>query len=527
MSSSNILSERQLHELNKSLIQYLKPMLKDSDPKIINLLCKKLLECSTNDFDHKLNRTIPANFLEKKWSTVLRLQKKVYDLEAEISTQKELIDTYSGLLSTTSASSAVIKDKLNWIPTRLKSALQYQQSAITAVAVHPFNPIIAAGSMDGSITLWSLLDLTQPEKIIKNAHTRAITCLAFQPHSTQKVEADGNHSPTSDDAESHDYSNGSSTQNNRFRSTTLLASSSSDLVIKLWNIDDPRQTSITTPVRQLTGHEHSISHLTFKKDDPNILISASRDKSIKKWDISTGWSLRTIVGHSDWVRCVNLSENNEYILSCSNDQSVRLTHLESGNGIGLCVGHEQVVECAIFLPMSLNEKLDRFIDSKLNDSVGSNYEQVGYKYCASCGRDNVINIWLLPLPDMNSGKPLPGANPRGQLIFQIANGHSSWIKDLEMHPNGKYLCSCSDDKMIKLWDLTKLREGVMPVSVLKGCGNFVNSVRFAEPVLPDEYDELSKSTDELDQARAHRLFEDGMRCYLVSGSADNTIRVWV
>lgn len=36
-------------------------------------------------------------------------------------------------------------------------------------------------------------------------------------------------------------------------------------------------------------------------------------------------------------------------------------------------------------------------------------------------------------------------------------GHDNWVTDLVFHPNGKFLLSTSDDKSIRVWDLSNGR----------------------------------------------------------------------
>jgi len=37
--------------------------------------------------------------------------------------------------------------------------------------------------------------------------------------------------------------------------------------------------------------------------DGRRVVSASRDKTLKVWDVATGECVETLQGHSDWVRC--------------------------------------------------------------------------------------------------------------------------------------------------------------------------------------------------------------------------------
>ena len=52
----------------------------------------------------------------------------------------------------------------------------------------------------------------------------------------------------------------------------------------------------------------------------DFLISASRDKTIKIWEVSTGFNVKTITGHSDWVRKARPSPDGQLLCSVGNDQ---------------------------------------------------------------------------------------------------------------------------------------------------------------------------------------------------------------
>lgn len=53
-----------------------------------------------------------------------------------------------------------------------------------------------------------------------------------------------------------------------------------------------------------------------------MVFSCSRDKTIKMWEISTGYCKRTWSGHEAWVRRIAVSKDGQTIVSGSDDQSI-------------------------------------------------------------------------------------------------------------------------------------------------------------------------------------------------------------
>lgn len=488
--SGSLLSYRQLSELNASVLQYLKPILAE-DRDTYELLERKIQEAqkTANKYNSVTTTTtdpdIPDNYLQKKWSTVLRLQRNMQELELKNKAleekNKELMEELENIKSNPQLGSQLsTTNKLNWIPSTLKSSLQYHTSPISAIAIHPFNPYLVTASQDGNMVFWNLLDLSQPVAEIKSAHSKSINGLIFQPNSSN------------------------------------LISCSSDQLIKIWDVSNINKL-LQTPIRILSGHDHIVSSLTIPPTRPNILLSCSRDKTIKVWNLDSGWSEGNLKAHSDWVRSVDAC--GEYVLSCSSDTSVRLTHYPTNTGIGLCLGHQHVIEDVKFLPETSNEYLDLLIKSKSesdekNDDV---YKKLKFKFAVSCGRDKLIKFWKLPSPEINNALGRPSANmlnPYGECILEL-KGHQSWVKNLDVHYNGQYLLSCSDDNTIKIWDMasfasqlqTITASEIKPCKILSGHQSFVNKILIAPP--------------------KGDLVDDNIRCYMVSGGADNLVNIWI
>lgn len=513
------LTARQQTELNKAIALYLKPKL---DSELLHQITHQL-----NITDDDLRLSTDNNILEKKWSTVIRLQKKILDLETQVSNLNEIIDSNSGFVNSDKkiSNGTLIHTKINWLPSRTSHTLKAHKASVNALDIHPFLPELVAALNDGSFVVWDLLNLVQPQKII-NAHTKAINDIA--------------------------YSQTSLKLNSQSKGSILVATCSSDLNIKIWDASNNFEL-----VRTLTGHSHTISSIKFEKNNPGHLYSSSRDGSIILWDVSNGWRLKSFVGHSDWVRSLDLTENGQYVISCSNDQSTRLSHGESGTGLSIMVGHSHVIEDCKFSPKVAWKYLDilakNFISSEA--VVDQEYEELGFKYCATASRDETIRIWLLPLPIIRPHRPpAPSANPSATCLLEL-KGHSSWVRSLQFHPGGKYLFSSSDDKTIKIWDLSAIEKlGVIKCirTLTNGHDGFINCIKFPSPIFFSansnsstaknteenkkaeesgkitelkSSEEVQKTSKEKEKEKLNEL-DKSIRCLFASGGTDNTVCLW-
>src|SRR2546430_12061965 len=97
-------------------------------------------------------------------------------------------------------------------------------------------------------------------------------------------------------------------------------SASWDKTLRLWELS----TGVTT--RRFVGHTNDVLSVSFSADNRQI-VSGSRDRSIKLWN-TLGDCKYTITdkGHTEWVSCVRFSPNpqNPVIVSCGWDKLVKV-----------------------------------------------------------------------------------------------------------------------------------------------------------------------------------------------------------
>lgn len=417
-----MLSQRQKDELNKAIADYLLTNnYKDSYDSFLRDTSLPADVCA----DKK-----SSGSLEKKWTTVVRLQKKISELETQLESKKNEESIGMNGLSGDKRSPA------EWIPRPPeKFTLTGHRATVTQVKFHPVYSVIASCSEDASIKLWDY-ESGNFERSLKG-HTDVVQDIAFDPQSGK-----------------------------------LLVSCSADMSIRIWDIQETYSC-----IKTLQGHDHNVSSVTFTPSGDHV-VSSSRDRSIKIWEVATGYCIRTLSGHRDWVRQIRIFHDGSLMASCSNDQAIFVwqistSALSSNNNLECkhfeLRGHEHVVECVAWAPDSSSQsimeaagiqatnRMTNGTDSKKQMVMqNAQAQRTSGPYLASGSRDKTIKLW-----DCTTL----------QLLFTLT-GHNNWVRGLIFHPGGNFLLSVSDDKTLRTWELRTKRNN----KTLEGHSHFVTSI---------------------------------------------------
>ena len=102
--------------------------------------------------------------------------------------------------------------------------------------------------------------------------------------------------------------------------------------------------SIETIIQK--GHELAVVAVAISKDS-NYVATASRDKSAKLWEMSTGREVRSFLGHEATVTSIEFTSDGKYLISGSNDKTIRIWDVYSGKEVFNLATSDIITDVAI------------------------------------------------------------------------------------------------------------------------------------------------------------------------------------
>merc|ERR1739838_784818 len=192
----------------------------------------------------------------------------------------------------------------------------------------------------------------------------------------------------------------------------MLLSASRDKTIIMWQLTR-EESQYGIPKRRLNGHSHFVSDVVISSDG-QFCLSGSWDGTLRLWDLASGNTTRRFIGHTKDVLSVAFSADNRQIVSAARDRTIKLW-----NTLGICKytiqeqGHTEWVSCVRFSPLAQNPVI------------------------VSSGWDKLVKVWNL-------------SNCK---LKRDYHGHSGYLNTVTVSPDGSLCASGGRDGTAKLWDL--------------------------------------------------------------------------
>jgi len=282
-----------------------------------------------------------------------------------------------------------------------------------------------------------------------------------------------------------------------------MATASRDRTLKIWDLASGKELAV------LKGSPDNIKGLVFLESSAKIASTAGKwnkekkawEGEIKIWDAKTGKEIRSIKGHSDPIESLALSKDGKFLASAGDDQTVKIWDLASGKDIQTLKGHTGVIHAVVF------------------SSDG--------KKLATAGDDKTVKIW-----DSASGKelanfkiepPVMKVDPAKKEAEKKDNPKKDDSKKEEKKEEPKKKDAPKKDaKKVEPKDLARPFTTVVfsPDDRKLYAGNLDGFIKFYDVETAKEIGELKT----LDGIWALAISPDGSK--LATGGWDKTVKVW-
>ena len=183
---------------------------------------------------------------------------------------------------------------------------------------------------------------------------------------------------------------------------TILATASKDGTVRLWDLTTKQE------LAPLVGHDERSLDVAFHPDG-KLLASTGWDGTIRLWDVATHEPVTVLRGHTKLIWRVAFSKDGKLLASGSNDQTIRIWDVQTHTCISV-IPTGSIVYAVSFSPD-------------------------GKRLAAGC-RDNSIRLF-----DVASHEQ----------VAELHN-HTDYVHAVDWSPDGTRLISGSGDFTARIWD---------------------------------------------------------------------------
>jgi hypothetical protein len=303
---------------------------------------------------------------------------------------------------------------------------------ITALAFTPDNKKLVVGGQH-ELTVW---DIGQG-KLEKRLYTRAERAYAMVFLPDGKLAVAGGRPGQEGDVRIYDLQGGTTKMDNG--------------VAILDGVNDH-----TVMIKQLLDADDAILCLAVSPNGKKLASGGSSDRLVNFWDLTPGYANakleQTIENHADWVFGVAFSPDGKHLLTCSRDKTAKVWDLSTKESVLTFPDHQNPVYGVAIKPdgkVAVSVAEDNQIRTWNATGEGKQIRALGghgraifrviyhpkQPLLITSSADNTVRMW----------------NPDTGQAVRTLSGHSDWVYALALSPDGNLVASGTWNGEVKVW----------------------------------------------------------------------------
>ncbi|KAL4215460.1 DUF1900-domain-containing protein [Rhizopus microsporus] len=124
----------------------------------------------------------------------------------------------------------------------------------------------------------------------------------------------------------------------------VVASGAEDSKVMIWSIPEEyaEGQEEVQPILKLSGHGRKVGQVLFHPTADNVLASASTDLTIKLWDIEKGVEKQEITGHTELIQSMSWNYNGSLLATTCRDKKLRVFDVRANKVVQEGPGHQGI-----------------------------------------------------------------------------------------------------------------------------------------------------------------------------------------
>ena len=200
-----------------------------------------------------------------------------------------------------------------------------------------------------------------------------------------------------------------------------VASGSDDCKIGIWDIpegysfrnhiDENGDVIDIQPTKMLTGHSRKVGHVLFHPVSQNVLASSSLDYTVRIWNVETGENLITLK-HPDMVTSMSFSYDGNHLATVARDKKLRVWDIRNNKIVSEGLAHAGAKNQRVVW-LGNSDRLATTGFSKLSD------RQIGIWDAFNLEKGDLGGFYTV---DQSSGILMPFYDPDNKILYLAGKG---------------------------------------------------------------------------------------------------------